>query len=389
MDTFRGFIKFRNLVVVFVAAGLLGCDGNGSSFNDYDNSIAGNTDIGVPGDGNNDTGTDPLKPPINKVNFCSRLELNAISWPSALSELEIDSYALALNITGSFEGHSDWRNITNNFDDQGISLGIFQQNLGQGSLQPLLIEVAQEHELIYRQFFTKSQTESIFSMLQDWDADSGLSLASVQTKLSRSPSSVGSIVTEDSLTNFYSPLDIAGVENVRPINNQNGIFAKASSSANQRGVDWAIRTLYESDGRTFKSDWKRGFQNLAGDPRYVSKQVKAGHIIHQKAMKFMEVYGTRELKSYLFFFDIVVQNGGIRESTRQDYLAEVNQTPNMSENDKMKVLIKHRVLRSREQYRADVLSRKLAILNGEGRVHKTDRDFREEFCTNDYDKNIK
>ena len=57
--------------------------------------------------------------------------------------------------------------------------------------------------------------------------------------------------------------------------------------------------------------------------------------IESKVSSAIRDYKAKELKSYLFFFDIVVQNGGIRESTRQKYLAEVNQTPSMSENDRM------------------------------------------------------
>lgn len=383
----------RSLIIIAMSIGLLACNNGGNKLSNFTKTAVDNTDQGTPRD-NGSGGTDdgdiatpaPTKKPISSINFCSRLELASVKWPSTLSKIEIDSYALALNITGSYEGRQDWKNITNNFDDQGISLGIFQQNLGQGSLQPLLIEVAQEHEYIYRQFFARYQMESIFDMLEDWDADSGLGLASVQSKLSRDVASYSEEEIYNSITNFYSPLDIEDNENINPNIVREGIFAKASNSKNQRSVDWAMSNLYESNGKTFKSDWKRGFQGLAGDPRYVTKQVKAGHRIHKKAMSFMNVYNAKELKSYLFFFDIVVQNGGIRESTRQKYLAEVNKTPTMSENDRMKVLIKHRVLRSREQYRADVLSRKLTILNGQGKVHKRNRDLRAEFCTNDYDE---
>jgi len=395
MKTFREFINIRSLLIIVMSIGLLACNNSGTNLKNFTKPAVDNSDQSAPDDngssdenGNVDN-PEPTNRPLNRINFCSRLELASIRWPSSLSEVEIDSYALALNITGSYEGHSDWKNISNNFDDQGISLGIFQQNLGQGSLQPLLIEVAQDYEYIYRQFFNRNQTESIFDMLEDWDANSGLGLASVQSKLSRNTAGISEAITDESLTNFYSPLDIEDNENIKPREVTDRIFAKASNSKNQRSVNWAIKNLYERNGRTFKSEWKRSFQGLAGDPRYVSKQVRAGHTIHNKAMRFMEIYKAKELKSYLFFFDIVVQNGGIRESTRQKYLAEVNQTPSMSENDRMKVLIKHRVLRSRAQYRADVLSRKLTILNGKGRVHKRNRDLRSEFCTSQYDELIK
>jgi hypothetical protein len=44
---------------------------------------------------------------------------------------------LALEITAGFEG-GGFDNVAGNFDGQGISAGILQWNLGQGTLQPLL-----------------------------------------------------------------------------------------------------------------------------------------------------------------------------------------------------------------------------------------------------------
>jgi hypothetical protein len=54
----------------------------------------------------------------------------------SVSELWIKE---ALNITGDFETEGEpWAMIAGNFDGQGISCGVLQQNIGQGSLQPLV-----------------------------------------------------------------------------------------------------------------------------------------------------------------------------------------------------------------------------------------------------------
>jgi hypothetical protein len=56
----------------------------------------------------------------------------------------------ALEVTGGFETDGNpWAGISNDFDGQGISCGILQQNIGQGSLQPLVKACGQEAVLKY------------------------------------------------------------------------------------------------------------------------------------------------------------------------------------------------------------------------------------------------
>ncbi len=315
---------------------------------------------------------------VNEVNHCSRLDFEGIKWPEALSDLAIDTYSLALNITGSYEGERNWSSLTNNFDGQGISLGIFQQNLGQGSLQPLLIKVDQRHSRIFSEYFDQSQRASLGFMLNAWSDRRRLN----SINEFRSLASEGEEITFDSLSQFSSQTDInSGVE----LFGSDIVLAKASNSVNQFSVDWAVSNLFKSNGKSFKPEWKWSLQKLAGDSRYISLQVDKGHRIHRKAMKFMELYEARELRSYLFFYDIVVQNGGINEETRQDYLDDIK-GKDLTENEKMRVLLSHRVLRSKKRWRADVMARKTTILDGYGRVHQKDRDFSKEFCLPQYDK---
>lgn len=56
--------------------------------------------------------------------------------PTALPR---DWISAALELTGHFEDSaSPWSAVTGNFDGMGVSLGVLQWNLGQGSLQPLV-----------------------------------------------------------------------------------------------------------------------------------------------------------------------------------------------------------------------------------------------------------
>jgi len=56
----------------------------------------------------------------------------------------------ALTITGSFETNGDpWSEVTGNFDTEGVSCGVLQWNIGQGSLQPLVKAAGKQTVLQY------------------------------------------------------------------------------------------------------------------------------------------------------------------------------------------------------------------------------------------------
>lgn len=64
------------------------------------------------------------------------------------ADLEVSDeswFRIALEITGDFEtAGSPWSNVTNDFDQQGISCGVLQWNIGKGSLQPLVKAVGRD-----------------------------------------------------------------------------------------------------------------------------------------------------------------------------------------------------------------------------------------------------
>jgi hypothetical protein len=84
----------------------------------------------------------------------------------AVSKKALDYRCLAL--TGSFEtgkGIPDcFAGISGDFDEQGISFGVLQWNFGQGSLQPLLQEMVDQHGDVLRAVF-QSQCDQLVSVL--------------------------------------------------------------------------------------------------------------------------------------------------------------------------------------------------------------------------------
>lgn len=72
-------------------------------------------------------------------------------------------------ITGSFEGSGGFANLTGNFDGEGISFGILQWNLGQGTLQPLLKEMQKNGPQIFRQYCSVNGVDYSKSILSVMD----------------------------------------------------------------------------------------------------------------------------------------------------------------------------------------------------------------------------
>jgi len=76
--------------------------------------------------------------------WLQKLFSKAPEQPEKAPEKPIDYLPVALQVTGKFEG-STYSTITGNFDGQGLSAGILQWNLGQGSLQAMLLKYQQDY----------------------------------------------------------------------------------------------------------------------------------------------------------------------------------------------------------------------------------------------------
>jgi len=274
---------------------------------------------------------------------------------SKLNTNEVRAFEIALHISGSFEGKHKWENLTNNFDGQGVSLGLFQQNLGQGSLQPLMLKAISLDSDILNRHFTPSQVQLINEMLEDWANNKGAQFASQSLKALRSIASGW-----DHTAN------------------------RARSARNSISVNWALDYLYVSNkpGKTFTAEWKKALKSFAGDPVFVKVQEDAAMKYHDRALNFMDTYQTESLISYLFFFDVVVQNGSMKGIQYTSSLAALN------EDDRLQSLMKTRVGLSNKDAQSIVLERKSLILKGSGHVQSSQRSLSTETCITDWSTNI-
>lgn len=329
-----------------------------------DNSLSSLDSQNGDSSGSGDTGTsvgNSFKPQI-----CSDLPFDYISWPKGTNQQTADLFALALNITGSFEGHDGWSNISNNFDGQGLSLGLFNQNLGSGSLQPLMINYFTNHSSRILTHFTPSQKSSIESMLSAWNdgpLSGGLSKAKSQSL--------------DVFNRRTTDLDDPSLVEDEDMST-NDVLQKSTASKTQESVSWAVANLY--NGSSFKADWKTNLQSFADDPAYISLQVQAAKYIHNRAVGYMNKYGFKETRAYLFFFDIVVQNGSLTSGVESKYEAWAKSNTSASEITKLNKILEYRLQIVRTEYVNDVRLRKTAVINSTGTVHGSKRDFRKEYC---------
>ena len=272
-----------------------------------------------------DASTNPqaskLEDPATSLSMCSALNLDGISWPQNFSSTEKVMMSVAMNISGSFEGHEGWSNLTNNFDGQGLSFGLFNQTLGTGSLEPMLDKMRANALTQMQSVFSVANLNSLLGMLANW-------------RQTRSTS---------------------------------------------QAVSWAVNTLYI--GSAFKTDWSKQLKALAQTPYYKSLQVEAAAYYHDRALDYAELFATTQLRSYLFFYDIVIQNGSIPAAAVNTLTQKFNKAA-YTEVQKLNEVLSALLPYVNSLYREDVRSRKASIINQTGYVHGEPREYNREYCTN-------
>ncbi len=261
-----------------------------------------------------------LSDPISKISMCSALTLEGITWPTDFSSTEQVMLSVAMNVSGSFEGSDGWQNLTNNFDGMGLSFGLFNQTLGTGSLEPMFEKMRLNAYTQMQQSFSTNNFNSVLGMLSNWKQ-------------------------------------------------------KASTS---QAVTWAVNNLY--NGNSFKSDWASQLRALAITPYYRSLQVENAVKYHDKAINYMIKFGTSELRSYLFFFDIVVQNGSVPTAVVNSLTNKFSKSI-YSETQKLNEILAGLLPYVNSMWRTDVSNRKLSIINQKGNVHGSNREYSREYCT--------
>ncbi|MBN8537795.1 MAG: hypothetical protein J0M15_12140 [Deltaproteobacteria bacterium] len=300
-----------------------------------------------------------------ELSICSKLDFSQITWPAVISKLDKNFLALVLNISGSFEGLSSWANLSNNFDGMGISLGILQQNLGMGSLQPILAEF---FSILPKDDFSieKDKLTSLNKMVAQWknDMSSSITQHSFDSLFQENYHQISALDVQD----FLSSMAIDYSLN------------KGSSIINQKSVAWALSELFLDAGKTFKSDWEKVLNSIATHKDYKSLQLAYSLTLFNKALLYFKAFGLSEVRSLLTMYDFVVQNGGFKKKVLTEYQSFVKLNPNLSETQKLLKILEIRIKDVKPVWQSDVLSRKKTIINSSGVVHGVQRSLIKEYC---------
>lgn len=301
--------------------------------------------------------------PTDSLSICSKINFSGLSFPSSLNESQKNSFALALNVTGSFEGHMSWASITNNFDGMGISLGLLQQNFGTGTLQPLLIQMKSTQRSSFLSIFSQAHYLSLGDMLNQWQDVVGPSDVDVER-----------LVKEKYL---FVP-DQYNISNLDEDYNSDAAVGLRAISKNQISVNWAVNNVL--NGANFREGWKNEFTALANTTEYKNLQLNAATEYHARTFDYLKGFDFTETRFYLLLFDFVTQNGGFKESHWNEYVSYRKKNPSATEEQRALKLLEIRLASVRSQYREDVRSRKMAIIKGSGVVHGSARQLAKEYC---------
>lgn len=351
----------------FLVIALAGC-GEGTRLEIADLAAGGGGDESRQDDGSDPVPVDPgdggggggvVKP------YCSELSFEGVKWNASLSPYERRSLAIALSLSGSFEGPNGWRNLTNNFDGMGMSAGLLNQTLGTGSLQPLMANLKARAPTAYN-LIASSRRTSLLAMIDKWVSAKSYRVPSLAT----ASRSLAAAAADEDVTS--SPLDI-------PDGFQAFAEFRALGAAEDASVAWAKSNLYQANG-SFKPEWSAELKNLLAHPAYVSEQILAAEVLHRRALGYAQRLGFTSLRAYLFMFDICVQNGGLNEAEFTELQGAIQREGLRDEAVILKRLLEIRLRRVLAQWRSDVRARKTAVIDGTGVVHGARRDFPKQYC---------
>ena len=223
---------------------------------------------------------------------------------------------IAKNITKQFEvGTSD--QISGNVDGQGLSLGYLQWCIGQGTLQPLLHRMDRQNPDEMKTIFGTNYGDmhnllllGLFDKDTDTEADKQLKRAK--------------------WTNWTHSIN-------DPTNN-----------------------IIES--------WHSQFVSLSKNSDFIKIEAVAEVDLVKRAMLICNKYNLRTVRGFALAFDIATQNGSISSDAATIIDTALEQSPTMTEKSLLAV-IANAVANGAGNNAPDVLSRKIAIVNGHGTVH--------------------
>jgi hypothetical protein len=232
-----------------------------------------------------------------------------------------DSIDRFFEITGWFEG-TGYTKLEGNFDGQGFTYGLFGFCLGQGSLQTLLKKMYHTNPKLFR----------------------------------------------DCCNTIVNGKQMNIADNLLQVVNMN----------NEEAVKWSLQR--QNSTRPF-AHWVAVFANLGRQPQFQQLQRDYGMGRIDRAIQYCKKYNLKTERALALFFDTCVQQGSIKFSTQVKLTARG--IGKKGYHDKMRMIAQAMSEQAKDRWAADVLSRRLCIVNGKGKVHGTYLDLKHRFGLDD------
>lgn len=124
-------------------------------------------------------------------------------------------------------------------------------------------------------------------------------------------------------------------------------------------------------GNKVKSDWAEGFRKLGATDGCRKLQIKQASGYVNRAKQLMGVFGFKSERAYCLLFDTCIQNGaGIidQDADRARINFRKRNQDFFSERARLFILAEE-IANTSKNWRNDVLSRKMCIASGAGKVH--------------------
>lgn len=235
---------------------------------------------------------------------------------------------VCLKITGAFEG-AGYDHVAGNFDGAGISFGILQWNFYSKTLQPLLYSMYNSNYDLFDKICGRDKS---FAIVQACIAGTHYEEQDFIGRIT-----TGRMHIAQTAAHFSGGVDVL--------------------------PEWQV--VFASLGNTFKD-----------------KELEAALPYYNDALDMCKEFGLKTLRSVTLMFDQAVQRGKTSlDDEAKKYLVMKTNPSYDDKTDKwwQKFIIDDDVADVSSQWRSDVLSRRMCIINGSGVVHKTffnlDKDF--------------
>jgi hypothetical protein len=218
---------------------------------------------------------------------------------------------IAFEVSSDFEGEG-YTALAGDGDNQGISFGCMQWNIGQNTLQPLWKKFWKRDEKAFRECFGTH---------------------------------------DDAFTQVEKIL---------------------KGTTNAKALEWA-RTTHNmvKKNPVWKDPWKKILLKIASVPAFQEIQkFEAGALNHPPTLnsiawlrkKLPDLFKLFELRSYVALFDLCNQQGIVKQGNYKVVGEAYEKTPPATQKEALEILCYNRALTAKRLWRADAGSRRLSIL---------------------------